>query len=60
MTNLFYRNPRLLVLTLVLVIVSGLLSLQFLPRLEDPRLIKRSALVITTYPGARPNAWSRW
>lgn len=52
MSNLFYRNPRLLVLTLVLVVVSGLLSLQFLPRLEDPRLIKRSALVITTYPGA--------
>jgi multidrug efflux pump subunit AcrB len=52
MTNLFYRNPRLLVLTLVLVVVSGLLSLQFLPRLEDPRLIKRSALVITNYPGA--------
>ena len=52
MTNLFYRNPRLLVLTLLLVMISGLLSVQMLPRLEDPRLTKRTALVITNYPGA--------
>ncbi len=52
MKNLYYRNPRLLVLTLLLVTVAGMLSMFTLPRLEDPRLIKRNALVITSYPGA--------
>lgn len=52
MTNIFYRNPRLLVLTLLLTVVAGLLSMLTLPRLEDPRLIKRNALVIVRYPGA--------
>ncbi|MCU0227171.1 MAG: efflux RND transporter permease subunit [Bryobacterales bacterium] len=52
MKNLFYRNPRLLILTLILATVAGLLSMFTLPRLEDPRLIKRSALVITSFPGA--------
>lgn len=52
MKNLFYRNPRLLALTLLLASVVGVLSMMTLPRLEDPRLIKRNALVITNYPGA--------
>lgn len=52
MSNLFYRNPRLLVLTLILAVTAGLLSMVTLPRLEDPRLVKRSALVITSFPGA--------
>lgn len=52
MTNLFYRNPRLLILTIVLASVAGLLSMVTLPRLEDPRLVKRNALVLTSFPGA--------
>ncbi len=52
MTNLFYRNRRLLVLTISLVLVSGLSSFYVLPRMEDPLLTPRFALVNTRFPGA--------
>ena len=52
MLNLFYRNPRLLILSLVLIAVAGFSAYQVLPRQEDPRLTKRAVLITTTYPGA--------
>ena len=52
MDNLFFRNPRLLALTVALIIVTGLSSLSVLPRLEDPVLTKRFALITTRLPGA--------
>ncbi len=52
MSNLFYRNPRLLVLTICLIVVSGLSASMVLPRIEDPQLTKRVALVRTALPGA--------
>lgn len=52
MLNLFYRNPRLLGLTLAIVAVAGFAAYQVLPRQEDPRLTKRALLVTTLYPGA--------
>ena len=52
MWNLFYRNPRLLALTIVLIIVSGLAAYNLLPRKEDPTLTKRNVLILTRFPGA--------
>ena len=54
MTNFFFRNPRLVVLTIGLILVSGLSSLMILPRIEDPVLVGRGALIHTLYPGADP------
>ena len=52
MANLFYRNPRLLILAIALIVVAGLSSYTVLPRLEDPELTGRFALVTTLFPGA--------
>ena len=52
MSDLFYRNRRLLVLTIALIAVAGISAYQSLPRLEDPELISRYAIVITRFPGA--------
>ena len=52
MQNLFFRRPRLLVLTLGLIVVAGLSALEVLPRREDPELVTRNALIVTRYPGA--------
>ncbi|QDV18705.1 Cobalt-zinc-cadmium resistance protein CzcA [Gimesia panareensis] len=50
--GLFYRNRRLLILLIALITVAGLSSFYVLPRMEDPVLTKRSALVQTRFPGA--------
>ncbi len=52
MTTLFYRNLRLLILTLLLIVVWGLSAFFTLPRLEDPELVSRVAVVKTFFPGA--------
>ncbi len=52
LSNLFFRNPRLLALTLLLIVVAGLASLQLLPRAEDPELTPRNAQIFTVFPGA--------
>jgi multidrug efflux pump subunit AcrB len=52
MANYFYRNPRLLVLTIGLIVVSGLSSYYVLPRMEDPLLTQRAAKITTVFPGA--------
>ena len=52
MSNLFYRNLQLLILTICLIVVWGLSSFLSLPRMEDPELTSRSALVTTRFPGA--------
>lgn len=54
MDTLYYRNPRLLVLTICLILVAGLSSFSLLPRMEDPELTQRFAIVTTRYPGASP------
>ena len=54
MVDLFHRNRQLLLLTVLLVVVWGLSALVTLPRLEDPLITQRDALVITTLPGATP------
>lgn len=52
MSNLFFRNPRLLVLTISLILVAGTSSVTVLPRMEDPLLTERAANVNTFFPGA--------
>ena len=52
MFTLFYRNTRLLILTIILIFVWGISSYFTLPRLEDPELVSRGAVVKTFFPGA--------
>ena len=52
MAAFLYRNPRLLILSLVVIIMAGLAAIWILPRLEDPILSQRVAVVSTIYPGA--------
>ena len=52
MSNLFFRSPRLTVLTICLIFVAGASSYVVLPRMEDPIMTERIALVNTRYPGA--------
>ncbi|QDU81783.1 Cobalt-zinc-cadmium resistance protein CzcA [Polystyrenella longa] len=54
MSTLFYRNPRLLLLTLALITVSGIFAFRLLPRLEDPVMAERFAMVKTIFPSASP------
>ena len=52
MFTLFYRNTRLLILTIILIAVWGISAYFTLPRLEDPELVSRNAIVKTFLPGA--------
>ncbi|MEM8675067.1 MAG: efflux RND transporter permease subunit [Cyanobacteria bacterium P01_G01_bin.67] len=52
MVKPFYRNIRLLILTLILIFAWGMSSFQSLPRQEDPELVARDAVVSTVFPGA--------
>ncbi len=52
LSNLFYRNPRIMLLTVCLIMVAGLSSYVLLPRLEDPLLTERVATITTVFPGA--------
>ena len=48
----FFADRRLLVMSIALIVVAGLSSFAIMPRMEDPVLTPRSALVITRMPGA--------
>ncbi|MEO1673550.1 MAG: efflux RND transporter permease subunit, partial [Cyanobacteria bacterium J06631_2] len=52
MITLFYRNFRLLILTICLIIFWGVSSYQLLPRMEDPETVNRWASITTQFPGA--------
>ncbi len=52
MSTLFYRNFQLLLLTISLIVVWGLAAFFTMPRLEDPVLTQRNALIKTAFPGA--------
>ena len=47
-----YHNPRILLLCVVVICVGGIASFLVMPRLEDPVLGRRVALVSTVFPGA--------
>lgn len=53
MSTLFYRNRRLLILAVLLIVVAGLAGYQSMPRLEDPELTQRFARIVTQFPGAK-------
>ncbi len=50
---MFYRNIRLLILTIILILFLGLSSFQLLPRMEDPELTSRVATLTTFLAGAK-------
>jgi len=52
MIRAFVENPRLLLLTIAVLLVAGLGAFSSLPRTEDPRLVPRVAMVFTPFPGA--------
>ncbi len=49
---LFYRNSRLLILSICLILVWGLSSWQILPRMEDPHNSQWITYITTRLPGA--------
>lgn len=51
-SNWLVGDVRMMVLAIGLVVVAGLSSLMILPRMEDPILTKRVAIIVTTMPGA--------
>ena len=52
MSLLFYNNPRLALLSVILIIAAGLGALFTLGRQEDPTLSERFAVLVTEFPGA--------
>ncbi len=54
-SNWFLNNPRLTLLVICLITVSGLSSYVLLPRMEDPKLVDRAAFINTVFPGADPS-----
>lgn len=48
----FFHDQRLLVLIVLLILVAGLSSMAVLPRMEDPVLEQRVAIIHTRLPGA--------
>lgn len=52
MTTLFYRLPRLTLLAIFVVFISGFFAILTLGRQEDPTLVERYGFVLTTLPGA--------
>ena len=51
-TTLYFRNRYLLALTVVVILVAGLSAVLSLPRLEDPRIVNRNPIIVTSVPGA--------
>lgn len=52
MYSLFYRLPRLTVLTILVIVFAGMAAVMSLGRQEDPSLIERYGFVLVTMPGA--------
>lgn len=54
METLFYRQPRLLALALLVLIAAGASALTTISRQEDPSITNLRANITTIYPGADP------
>ena len=54
MTTLFYREPRLVALIILVIIAAGLGAFSTIGRQEDPTITNLFATVTTPYPGADP------
>ncbi|MCA3442970.1 MAG: efflux RND transporter permease subunit [Rhodobacter sp.] len=54
MDTLFFRQPRLVILTLMIILSAGLSSLVSIGRQEDPTITNIFATITTVFPGADP------
>ena len=54
METLFYRNKRIVALTILLIMAAGLSALVSVGRQEDPTISNIFATIVTPYPGADP------
>lgn len=54
METLFFRQPRLVVLTILVLLAAGASALVGIGRQEDPTITNLFATVTTVYPGADP------
>lgn len=54
MSNLFYREPRLFALAILMMVAAGASALMTIGRQEDPTITNLFATVVTPYPGADP------
>ena len=50
--TLFYRFPRLVALTIMMIVAGGLAAFMTLGRQEDPTLVERYGQIVTLFPGA--------
>ena len=46
------ENSKLIYLLVALLVVGGFLAYGSMPKLEDPAIKVKQAMVVTTYPGA--------
>ncbi len=54
MDTLFFRNPRLVILALLVILAAGASALASIGRQEDPTITNIFATVTTPFPGADP------
>ncbi len=54
METLFFRNPRLVMLALLVVVSAGVSALVSIGRQEDPTITNIFATITTVFPGADP------
>ncbi len=54
MTTLFFRNPRLTALAILVMVAAGLSAFISIGRQEDPTINNIFATITTSYPGADP------
>lgn len=59
LTQFALNNSRVVIMTMVLIVFSGLYLYQDFPKLEDPSIIIREAVVIAQYPGMPPERVER-
>ena len=52
--ELFLEKPRVFVLTILFILISGFFALNSVPRQENPELAQRWSNVQVVYPGASP------
>ncbi len=50
-TGFALNNSRTVIMTILLVIVGGIYAFMDLPKLEDPFITIREAVVVAKYPG---------
>ncbi len=53
-TRYLFRNPRIVWLLIATIVIAGCACFLVMPRLEDPVLRPRVAVISTVFPGANP------